>query len=67
MWPWSKNKATPHASPEATQALARGQEHLAQVRQLREQAGVVKTAAAKSLASNNYGLALTAAMRGNDR
>lgn len=63
MWPW-KIKHVPHASPEAELALARGQTQLAQVRELREQAGLVKKAADSSLAHNHFGAAVTAAMGG---
>lgn len=63
MWPWSK-KTAPQPSVEATLAAEIGQQQLSLVRALRAEASDVHTAAAESLARNNYGNALTAAMTG---
>lgn len=63
MWPFTKDE-TPAVDSEADKALARGQKQLEAARALRVQAGLVHVAAAESLARNNYGASLTAAMTG---
>lgn len=61
---WKRDDLRP--AHEAVRAVEDGERDLARVREFRNQANIVSSEARESLARNNYGRSLTAAMTGKE-